>query len=169
MRCIVCRRKCRSSVVDHDQYRIFVWTAFLCCIVAAANMKSKDMDYKQLMSSFSISTMGLAMVRLSCTRCADRERLTLDLNQSSFCEDLKINACKGTVELYYLMAYCWSKQWTTIEEGVSFYCDQMDHSTDADRFPGIESSTSLSLVVEVRQAVPQLLVMKVIEVWGTLE
>lgn len=43
------------------KYRIFVWQAVVCCVISFANMKNADIDTKQLLSSFSLSIMGLVM------------------------------------------------------------------------------------------------------------
>jgi len=43
------------------KYRMFAWQALVCCIISFANMKTSDIDYKQIFSSFSISVMCLVM------------------------------------------------------------------------------------------------------------
>ncbi|KAL6046683.1 Protein Asterix [Balamuthia mandrillaris] len=43
------------------KYRIFSLASFTCCIIAVANMKYSEVDVKQLISCFVISTMGIFM------------------------------------------------------------------------------------------------------------
>jgi len=46
------------------KYRIFIWQALVCCIISFSNMKTADLDFKQVFSSFSIAMMGLVMAYL---------------------------------------------------------------------------------------------------------
>jgi len=43
------------------KYRLFVWQAVVCCLMSLANMKTSDIDIKNITSSLSIGVMGLMM------------------------------------------------------------------------------------------------------------
>jgi len=43
------------------KYRMFVWQSVVCCMISLANMRTSDIDIKQITSSFSIGIMGLVM------------------------------------------------------------------------------------------------------------
>ncbi|EGC39831.1 hypothetical protein DICPUDRAFT_91130 [Dictyostelium purpureum] len=43
------------------KYKVCLWTSVVCCVAYLANLKSKDIGARQIVSSVSLSLMGLVM------------------------------------------------------------------------------------------------------------